>query len=683
MSTITLRDLIINARQESVQMRNFFIGVEHLFIALLQIQGGLAGSIVQEQGLTPDYVTEAIRRKTGKGTSQRTWVGIPMTPRAELVLDIAKEFALEEEREEPNERDLLKAILSEGDSLPVRVLNALGVNLDRFADTAKTYLPTTEAHPPDIAVIFGADFDRNYIIEREHLFILRRMFASYSRIRIERRLTGFRKALILMVTPIQDDEREEAPVVVKIDQVDNILDEVQRYETHVKSTLPLQAARLEDQPTAPEASDLAGIKYTLVASTGNDAQDLRDRVRTQGTDGLGQLLRRELYARFCKNWWLQNRQYRFQAWMEYDWLLPPLLTLDLAENIVPPSNALVLRIPFNRTRVRTRLRELQVGDVVVLENFTIQWVDRDENVIKLAVGYGNEADKRAYKVEVRGADISQSLFYRGEIVDRLVGKVWKTRHDALAEAVLDLQPDFDLRQKWIPITRGRVVNPLYVYDDLLDRHITGSQSKIHGDLHLGNVLIGPNNSMWLIDFGHTRDGHTLFDWATFEVSLLGDAVMLGMDDSWGTARRILHQLMAINSRTEIQPDVSVSSAIGVVSEIREIVRECLAVPDRWEEYYVALALCALRATTWKTMSLGGRRLMFLLAGLMALELSQPNPFDNLTPSPEEVDFNLAPSASTPKTDVFHTNMFSSDTPDYGISSPQMPETNEGKDKPEA
>lgn len=682
MTTITLRDLIINARQETVQMRHFYIGVEHLLIALLHIQGGLAGSILQEQGLTPDYVTEAIRRKTGKGTPQRSWVGIPMTPRTELVLDIAKEFALEEEREEPNERDLLKAILSEGNSLPVRVLNILGVDLERFADTAKTYVPTNEAHPPDIAVTFGAEFDRNFVIEREHLFILRRMFAGYSRIRIERRLTGFRKALILVVTPILDDEREEAPVVAKIDQADNILDEVQRYEIHVKSALPLQAARLEDQPTAPEASELAGIKYTLVASTGNDALDLRIRVRTQGVDGLGQLLRHELYARFCRNWWLQNRQYRFQAWMEYDWLMPPLLTLDLAEAVEPPPNALVLRIPFNRARAKTRLKELHVGDVVVLENFTIQRVDRDENILKLAVGYGNEADKRAYKVEVRGVDLSQNLYYRGEVVDRLVGKVWKTRHDALVEAALDLQPDFDLRQKWVPAARGRVLNPLYIYDDLLDRHITGSQSKIHGDLHLGNVLVGPNNSMWLIDFGHTRDGHTLFDWATFEVSLLGDAVMLGMDDGWETARRILRQLMALSGRNDIQPDESVSSAIGVVSEIREIVRECLATPDHWEEYYVALALCALRATTWKTMTLGGRRLMFLVAGYMALQLSQPGQFDTLTPSPEDVDLNLAPSASTPKTDIFH-NIYASDTPDYGISDPQIPEANDDSDRPES
>lgn len=682
MSTILLRDILVNARQETVQMRHYYIGVEHLLIALLQIRGGLAGSILQEQGLTPVYVIEAIRRKAGKGSAQRMWVGIPTTPRAELVQDIAREFALEDGRDEPNERDLLKAILFEGNSLSARVLEALGLDMDWLSEAASTYVPATQAYPPDTAITFGADFDRDFVIEREHLFILRRMFASYPRVRVERRLTGFRKALILVVTPIQADEREAAPVVAKIDLADNILDEVQRYEMHVKAALPLQAARLEDQPTAPDASDLAGIKYTLVASVGMDAQDLRSYVRAQGVDNLGQHLKRELYGRFGRNWWLQNREYNFQGWMEYDWLLPPLLVLNFTDDIVPPPQAFTLRIPLNRAKTKTRLHELQSGDVVVLESFAVQRVDREENMLKLAMGYGNEADKRAHKIEVRGVNLAENLFYRGEIVDRLVGTVWKTRHEMLTDAVRDLLPDFDPRQKWIPIGRGRVINPLHVYEDLLDRHVIGSQSKIHGDLHLGNVLIGPNNSMWLIDFGHTRDGHTLFDWATFEVSLLGDAVMLGLDDTWDTARRVLRHLMTLHGTVAPPVDDDILPAIGVVSAVREIVSECLTAPNRWEEYYIALALCAIRAFTWTTMSLGGRRLMFLLAGLMALELSRPVQPDALTPSPEDYELNIGSGASTPRTEVFR-NLFSSDTPDEGATHPHKPDQSRRGDKPEA
>src|SRR5690606_25382203 len=153
----------------------------------------------------------------------------------------------------------------------------------------------------------------------ESLFILRRMFYGYSLIRIERRLTGgYTPAIILVVTPVQADGMEDAPVVVKIDDADVILDEAQRYEAHVRSSLPPLTARLEEKPTTSEMSDLAGLKYTFISGMNSTAQDLRE--AAHDLDNLGEWLRRELYPYFGKTWWKQNRPYRFQVWTEYDWL---------------------------------------------------------------------------------------------------------------------------------------------------------------------------------------------------------------------------------------------------------------------------------------------------------------------------------------------------------------------------
>jgi len=640
MSSILLRDILISARQECVQRGHFYIGVEHLFIALLQIQGGLASTILEEQGLSADYIIDTIRRKTDKGTSQVLWVGIPYTPRTDIVLNIANDLASEEAREESSERDVLCAILDEGESLPIRVLRSLNVDAATLAETARTYTPNKEPQPPDIRVIFGAEFNSADTIQREQLFLLRRMFAAHSQIRVERRLTGFRGALILVVTPIHPDNREDAPVVVKIDQVDNILDEVQRYEAHVKHALPLQTARLEDNPTAPEASQLAGIKYTLVANSDDVPQDLRNLVQTRGSDGLSNIIQQQLYSHFSKTWWQQRRPYRFPVWKEYDWLLPPILTLEFEPEKEPPESALTIKIPFNRARLKTRLKELQFGNLVVLENFTVQRVDRENNILKLALGYGSEADKRAYKVEITGLNLAKSSFYRGEVVERLVGSVWKTRHEMLEDAVRALDPDFDLRSWWIPIGQDRLPNPLMTYGDVLDRHVNGSLSKIHGDLHLGNILVGPNNSTWLIDFAHTRDGHTLFDWASLEVSLLGDAVMTVADHDWTTIRRVISYLTALNSNAQTRPSGdNLSPALASIVAVRNIVRECLANPNNWHEYYAALALCSLRAIAWPLMSLGARRLMFLLSALSIFELNRKyqGSAQTDTPSPDATD----------------------------------------------
>src|SRR5688572_16327749 len=96
MTLISLKDILISARQESHRMRHYFLGVEHLFIALLEIKSGLTTTILNEQGFTPDYVIDAIRRKAGKGSRHRLWAGIPNTPRTDVILGIAQDIARED-----------------------------------------------------------------------------------------------------------------------------------------------------------------------------------------------------------------------------------------------------------------------------------------------------------------------------------------------------------------------------------------------------------------------------------------------------------------------------------------------------------------------------------------------------------------------------------------------------------
>ena len=633
MATIGLRDILINARQESFRMNHYYLGVEHLFIGLLDIQSGLTGTLLEEQGLTPQYVVDAIRRLTGKGNRQRLWAGVPDTPRTKVVLSIANDLALEAHRPEIDERDLLLAILEENDSIPVRVLRKLEINLERLRSEARTRALTDAPAQSYIKIDFGQDFDGTFALSDQTIALLRRMFHGYSQIRIERRLMGgYTAALILVVTPIGTDRMEDAAVVVKIDTADIVLDEAQRYEQHVKNSLPPLTARLEDKPTTSETSDLAGLKYTFVAGTDNNAQDLRTVAQKIGVDNLGDWLRRELYPYFGKTWWQQRREFSFQVWTEYDWLLPPLLTLEYVGEEDGSAPITAIKEPIKRKRIN----ELHYGDVISIEGFIVQRVNREKNWIQLALGKGAEAAKRAYKIQVRNVNLSRDTFYRGETVDRLIGRVWQTREEALLRAASSLDPDFDYRAATIPVIGIRpdaLPNPVYAYDDLLDRYVNGSFSKIHGDLHLGNILVGPNSSAFLIDFAQTRDGHTLFDWASLEISLLNDIVMKAAGDSWQGARDVLRLIAALNAGNA--PGVSPTSVtMQPISAIREIVRECLAVPDQWDEYYIALAMASMRAFTWDTMSIGGRRLTYLLAALtmnlLQHKLSGAGSFDTLS-----------------------------------------------------
>ncbi|MGJ3239007.1 MAG: Clp protease N-terminal domain-containing protein [Anaerolineae bacterium] len=636
MGLTTLKEILISARQESHRMHHFFLGVEHLFIALLEIKHGLASALVNEYGLTPEYIIDAIRRKAGKGSQHRLWAGVPNTPRTEVVFDVAQEIARTDGRTTINERDLIIAILDENDSIPVRVLKSLELDVSTLKQKIRDLQPSSEVRAGGFTKIdFAPDFEG--ALTNDETYILRRMFQGYPSIRIDTSLSGgYTSAQLLVVTPIRLGDRPAASVVVKIGPTDAILDEAQRYNKFVKDTLPPLTARLEDKPVAPDNSDLAGVKYTFLTDSAGNPSDMRAKVTEWSGERLGRWLHRRLYGEFGEKWWKQTRPYRFEAWREYDWLLPPILTLKIADPDDKPVSAPRLRFPIRRNQ----LIGLDLGEVIAVENFLVYKVEPERGSIRLALAQG-ESTARAYQIEVQGIDFNRDTYFRGEVVDQLVGTVWKTRDDELMTSLTELTPDFDVYGNNITINQVSLPNPVKFYNPLLDAVVIGSISTIHGDLHLGNILIGPNDSALLIDFARTRDGHSIFDWANLEVSLLSELVVPIVGDSWDDIRQLMSYLAVID-HPELADQIpeDVNDALKAISSLREIVAQGLSKDGEWYEYSLTLAFTALRAMTWKTMSIKSRRLMFLVSAFAMYHFNQYKIEQGTehTPSPDRTDF---------------------------------------------
>ena len=600
MSGMSLRDLLIQARLESARMQHYYLGVEHFCVAILQSPGSALSVALEAQGITSSYVIDRLRRRAGKGAKQRLWAGLPFTPRADVVMSVANDLALEDGRTEPDDRDMTQAILEEGDSLPVRMLAALGIDLEHLRDTLAEADPARAVNPAtEIQFADSVDID----LSLAHLLLLRRMFSQSARVRIERRLRGgHTSAIVLLATPLRPEGEADAPVVVKLDRADAILDEAQRYETVVRGTLPALTARLIDSPVVLAEENLGGLMYTFVPGDTHcvSALDLEN-------DALGNWLRDDFYPAFAPAWWDQRRPYRFPAWAEYDWLLPPLLTIEhMAEE--ESADSIVVRDPIRRDR----LQALEYGSVVAIEDFTLEQVRPDTGTLTLVGGKGQEAARRAFRVEVRKADLEGHAWFRGEVVERLTGRVWRTRRESLLHSVLTLDPDFDARAATIPgSTAGhRLPNPLEAYDALLDLKIDGTISRLHGDLHLGNILIGHKGAPFLIDFERARSGHTLFDWASLETSLISHVVSPGMGEGWDYARRTLG--LITNLRPPLTAEAS-SAVLYPLLAIRDLVRRNLAVAGQTSEYAVALAFVSLRAVSFDDLPLRARRLLFLVS----------------------------------------------------------------------
>jgi hypothetical protein len=112
-------------------------------------------------------------------------------------------------------------------------------------------------------------------------------------------------------------------------------------------------------------------------------------------------------------------------------------------------------------------------------------------------------------------------------------------------------------------------------------------------------------------------------------------------ESGEAAAEVMRHIRQINATGKItQGDPAVAAALMPIITLRKIVYDCLADKKDWSEYYVALALCALRAIVWETMSMPSRRLMFLVSALAFSELEHKlgtETREPKTPTPDATD----------------------------------------------
>lgn len=639
MSATIFDDIMTLARKESASAKHYYVGVEHLFMALTRLEGGVTVGVLEEQGLAPRFVRYMLRQELSQGDDRRFWPGYRETPRLQAVLKLAHKLAQQRGEAEPSERDLLLAILREGDSLPVRVLMAVEADLDRLEVVAANWSADQRAPSVPVPVYIQ---DQGVTLNAEELEVIRQMFPGHGRVVIDRQLHGgYSSARVLVATPYQPDGRAMATVVVKLADRQAILYEKMRFDSFVRDTLPPTTARVVGNPTLVEKSTLSGLKYTFIREPGAPGPiDLADYGRDHGPEAMAELLRNSLFRVFGETWWLQHQRYQFGVWQEYELLLPSALVIEAAPEAGTPRRRLT---PLGQW---SRRGHFERGEVVALEGFTVEDFYPDRQGVQLIAGSGADAQLRAGKVEVRGIPNAMRAYHRGSVVEQIIGRVLYTRDDLLFQQVADLDPDFDPGQERLSAPAGfdySLPNPLRRYPNLLQRQITGSLSTIHGDLHVHNILVGPGGNAWLIDFAQTREGHTLFDWGVLEVSLLSEYIAPHLrSEGWADVWAAITLLFEISQTGRLgQTTDSLSHALTAIVAVRDIVADCLADADDWREYYVALALCALRGMRWaKTVSLAGRRLLFLTSALaMALAMGRDG-VPASSPDVDTTDFNI-------------------------------------------
>ncbi len=145
-------------------------------------------------------------------------------------------------------------------------------------------------------------------------------------------------------------------------------------------------------------------------------------------------------------------------------------------------------------------------------------------------------------------------------------------------------------------------DPLPCIPALLSETTHASQSIIHGDLNLENILVGPGGMLWLIDFAQTREGHTLFDFAHLEAEIIGHIIAPQIDNP--------ADYLAILRGTGLSQHQELAS---LLEALHEIASRCLFNPSQRREYRIALTLTCLGALKFNNLSPYAKQLLYLTA----------------------------------------------------------------------
>ncbi|MCK4436989.1 ATP-dependent Clp protease ATP-binding subunit [bacterium] len=125
------RRVVILARQEAGRLNHDYIGTEHLLLGLIKMGEGLAVDILQSLGLDLEAIRLEVEKMLKSGPSTLTVGDIPFTPRAKKVLELSMDESRGLGHNYIGTEHLLLGLIREKEGVAARVLDNMGVDLDK------------------------------------------------------------------------------------------------------------------------------------------------------------------------------------------------------------------------------------------------------------------------------------------------------------------------------------------------------------------------------------------------------------------------------------------------------------------------------------------------------------------------------------------------------------------------
>lgn len=137
---------VMRAQEEARRLGHNFVGTEQILLGLIQTKGSIAADVLAEQGVTLDAARVEVEKIIGRG-SGFVPAEIPFTPKAKRVFEQAFQESRQFDQRYIAPEHLLLSLIREEESVAVRVLENLGVDLADLRRQIVKALAEVEAVP--------------------------------------------------------------------------------------------------------------------------------------------------------------------------------------------------------------------------------------------------------------------------------------------------------------------------------------------------------------------------------------------------------------------------------------------------------------------------------------------------------------------------------------------------------
>ena len=131
------------AQEEAIRLGHNNIGTEHILLGLVREGEGIAAKALYGLGLSSEKIQKEVEELIGRGTD--TNGSIHYTPRAKKVTELSMDEARKLGHSYVGTEHILLGLIREGEGVAARVLNNLGVSLNKARQQVLQLLGSNES----------------------------------------------------------------------------------------------------------------------------------------------------------------------------------------------------------------------------------------------------------------------------------------------------------------------------------------------------------------------------------------------------------------------------------------------------------------------------------------------------------------------------------------------------------